>query len=265
MTDELDLLRTSLAQLASEERRRQGGAHPLPEDLVAYGAGELQQAAADAILEHLAVCRPCARLSLGIPSFLDRSASETEQAAFDPATDDSWQKLQTRLRGAPAAPREAAVTAPPIRLPRTRQPERAMLVLAACLAACLIGFPTWIATHRRSPAPPPIVPVNPPERTLGEALPPGAPPTVVQLRAEATALVLYLPAPQAYPRCRVEILDHDGRTSFPAAAAPISSQAILVLLAHEQLPPGEYRLRVFGIESHRRQPLGDYPLRIVAR
>jgi hypothetical protein len=268
MTDELEHLRGSLAQLASETRRRQSGTHPRPEQLAAYAAGELRPAAAEAVLEHLTVCRPCARLVLELPAFLATPAREREPAARDPEADRAWQELQDRLRPAPAAPSApSAATARPDEgssaRSRTGPPRRTILLLAACLAACLLGFPAWIVTHGRSRVPPPIVPVNPPERTLGEPQPPGPQPTTLRLDAEAAALVLYLPASQAYPRFDVEILDRDGRTTFPAAAAPISPQEILVLLAHEQLPPGDYRLRVVGIDSHRRQQLGDYSLRIV--
>jgi hypothetical protein len=266
MTDELEHLRGSLAQLASETRRRQSCAHPRPEDLAAYATGELRAAAAEAVLEHLTVCRPCARLLLGLPAFLAKAALAPElEATADPETDDAWRELQDRLRAGPAAP-AAAVSGPDEgsgERPRARPRRQAILALAACLAACLIGFPAWIVTQERSRVPPPIVTVNPPERMLGATPPAATPAAALRLDAEASALVLYLPAPQAYPRLRVEIESGDGKTRSPAAAAPISPQAVLVLLTREQLPPGDYRLRVLGVDSHRRQPLGDYPLRIV--
>jgi hypothetical protein len=263
LTDDLEHLRGSLAQLAEETRRRQGGTHPRPEALIAHSAGELEPAAAEAILDHLSVCRPCARLVLGIPAFLEAPAPGARQAAYDPETNASWEALWARLRQGPTLPFARAVRAD--ERERRHQPHLALLALAAALAGCLIGFPIWIATHGRSPVPPPIVSINPTERTLGETPSPGTFPATLRLNAEAAALVLYLPAPQPYPRFRVEILDRRGRTASPANAAPISQQAILVILTHEQIPPGEYRLRVFGVDSRRQQPLGEYPLRIVAR
>jgi hypothetical protein len=263
-SDDLERLRGSLGRLASEARRRQGAAHPSAEDLVAYGAGELKPAAAEAILEHLAVCPPCTRLVLSLPAFSE--AQEPEQAAFDPETDAAWQALAARLQAGPtvpAAPEERTAERPPrILIP---PPRPATLALAACLAVCVIGFSAWILTHGRSRVPPPIVPINPPERTLGETPPPGVPPPALRLDAEAAALVLYLRAPQTYPRLRVEILNRDGKISSPAAAAPIDPQEVLVLLTREQLPPGDYRLRVVGLDANRQQALGDYPLRILGR
>jgi hypothetical protein len=228
MTDELIHLRSSLAQLAGETRRRQGSSHPPPEALAAYAAGELQPAAAEVLLEHLAVCRSCALLLLGFPAFLAATGQEPEPRAR------------------------------PLR-------RRAVVALAACLAACLIALAAWMAAPGRSRVPPRIVAVNPPEQTLGETAPPGAPPPALRLDAEATALVLYLRAPQTWPSLRVEVLDREGKVGAPAAAAAIAPQAVLVLLTREQLPAGDYRFRVLGIEPHRQQTLDDYPLRILAR
>jgi Putative zinc-finger len=233
MTDELERLRGSLAQLANETRRRQGGTHPRPEELVSYAAGELPTAAAEAVLEHLTVCPPCVWLVLELPAFPATPAGEPDEGPGE------------RLR--------------------IRRPRQVILALAACLAACLIGFPLWIATHGRSRLPPPIMLVNPPELKLGETPPAGTPLPALRLDAEAAALSLYLPAHQDYPRFRVEVLDRAGKISSPAAAASLGPQTILVLFTREQLPPGDYRLRVFGVESHGQQPLADYPLRIEAR
>jgi hypothetical protein len=61
------------------------------------------------------------------------------------------------------------------------------------------------------------------------------------------------------------VLDRAGRARVPAAAAAVGPQAVLVLLTRRQLPAGDYRLRVFGVEAHWQRPLGDYPLRILAR
>jgi hypothetical protein len=271
MTDDLEYLRGSLSQLASETLRRQGGAHPTAEELVAYSAGELPPPAAEAVLEHLAVCRPCTHLVLGLPVFDATPQPEPDETASDPETNDSWQRLQSRLRAGPrpVIGSPAGSDAGTVERVGTHHPRQVNVALAACfaagLAACLIGFPVWIAMHGRSPAPPPIVPVNPPERALGETQPPTAPPTALQLNAEAAALVVFLRVPQADPRIHVEILDAHGKTSSPAAATAISAQEVLVLLTHEQLPPGNYRLLVFSADARHRQLLGDYPLRILAR
>jgi hypothetical protein len=269
MTDELRSLRRELSRLASAALRRQGGAHPPAAELVAYAAGELQPAAAEAMLEHLAVCRLCTRLVVNLPAFDAAQPQEPDAAASDPETMDAWQELLRRLQPgtgpAGALVEESAIDAEPGEQMRASHPLRVDYALAACLAACLIGFPLWIALHGRSPVPPRIVPVNATERPLGPTQHPAAPPKALSLDAEAAALVLYLRAPQADMRVRVEIQDAAGKTSHPAAAAAIGPQVVLVLLTHEQLPPGDYRLLIFGGEAHPQQLLGDYPLRILQR
>jgi anti-sigma factor RsiW len=264
MTDELERLRASLAQLASETRSRQGDTHPSPEELISYSAHELPQDAAEAILEHLAVCRPCARLVLGIPAFLETPPDELG-AASSLEADTAWQALRARL---PREPAGRSIHARPraIAWLGSHEPRPATLALAACLAGSLIGFSLWIATHGRSQAAPPIVIMN-----LSEGVRRGAtghheePVPVLDLDAEASALVLYLPPDHHFPRYSVVILPAKGKPRTPAAVAPISPQALLVLLTYRELSPGEYRLHVSGIDSGQTQFLGEYPLKIAAR
>jgi len=86
----------------------------------------------------------------------------------------------------------------------------------------------------------------------------------IRLDVPAAALVLYLSSPQGYPQYRVEIQAASGKTSSPAVAAPISPQSILVLLTYRQLAPGDYRIRVFGVESGQTKPVEEYPFRVLA-
>ncbi|HEY6322566.1 MAG TPA: zf-HC2 domain-containing protein, partial [Thermoanaerobaculia bacterium] len=100
MNDEPDDLAGSLEELASDARRRQGpDAHPSPETLTAYDAGELTPAAAEDVREHLAVCRHCARLLLDLQAFLDAPVADLESP--DVEADASWQAIQARLPGPP--------------------------------------------------------------------------------------------------------------------------------------------------------------------
>jgi hypothetical protein len=293
MSDEVKHSHESLAQLACEARRRQGFEHPSPEELIAFRSGELQAASAEVLLDHLAICRDCAQLALEIPAFLLPPSAGEMHAVPDSQSSASWEAFRSRLRAEPASPpvparaepageRPADAVEDPLDLlelppsasavaPVWLQPRTplAMRALAACLAAGVIGLSLWIATHGHSREQSRFVALGPSEQQRSEVS--ANPETrLVQIRlgAEATGLIFFLPGQrplsQPYPRFRVEFRSADGRTFSPAAAAPVTQQAVVVLLTYRQLAPGDYLARVLGVDSGREQVIQVYPLRVLA-
>jgi hypothetical protein len=290
MSDESQRLRTSIAQLAGAARRRPDFGHPGVEDVAAYCAGELPAAAAEALLEHLSVCRECAQLAREVPAFLQPPAAAEEEKLVE-ARSASWEAFRTRLRAEPASPAappatEAAAFAPggerthderepplparpaaPARRFRSRT-SSSLLALAAGLAVGALGLSLWIAAHGPSQKAS-ILFVFPPEQQRGGKQPAREAPAVqTRLDAAATILVLDLPShlaapPLPYAAIRVELRGPDGAIRSPAVAEAINPRQVLAVLARHQLPPGEYRLRVLGLGSGRDQLIQEYPLRVL--
>lgn len=285
MNDEPGGLRESLAELASEARQRQGpDAHPSPETLTAYDAGELTPAAAEDVREHLAVCGHCARLLLDLQAFLGTPVADLESP--DAEADASWHAIRARLPGPPERAgrrREAsgaawgAVAAPGT--PRRESPRRAwprLAVAATFAGVALVAVPLWIVVWRLSSPelPPATLELSTPEGHRGTAEPPPPPPATVHAEAASTTLLLRLAGAQLNLRFRVELLAVAARGTggargagggaVPAPAVKIvDSRTLVLVLARRQLPPGRYQLRVFDAEQPPAEPLGNFLFQVV--
>jgi Putative zinc-finger len=272
MNDEPGGLRESLTDLATEARNRQGpDAHPSPETLTAYDAGELTPAAAEDVREHLAVCRHCARLLLDLQAFLDAPVADVESP--DAEADTSWHAIRARLPVPPERSgrrREArgaawGATAAP-GTPRRAWPGLA--VAATFVGVALIAVPLWIvARHLSSPElPPAMLELSTPEGHRGTAEPPPLPPATVHAQAASTTLLLRLARPQPDLRFRVELLAVGAGASrdLPAPAVKIvDSRTLVLVLARRQLSPGRYQLRVLDVEQPSAEALGDFLFQVV--
>lgn len=123
-----------------------GGEHPAPELLERLKAGTLEPETAEALRDHLAVCRDCvARWRSPEPFARAEQASEFETAAF-------WRSLRPRLaeidaeigaesEAEPVAVRTTAAASPVSTTPRWQ-------ALAAVLLAGVIGLSFWVARQR---------------------------------------------------------------------------------------------------------------------
>jgi len=263
----------SLQEVARQALARQGpGAHPRPQTLTAYDAGELDAAAAEEVQEHLAICVHCARLLLDLPAFLappetpgmpvpgagPAAAADLAAAALDAANrtaqaaavERSWGEIRKHL---PAAPSPAAM--PLARLRRGtlggagRRPAawRPLQLLAAALVLALLAVPLWLAARRLLPR----APVLPAQAELLRAIEtrrgaqgaaePAAPAAVVHASAASASLVLVLGADRPDLRFRVEIQSED------AAAQPAARTRGRDGAPHAARSP---RLPPLAIDSH---------------
>jgi hypothetical protein len=199
MKDEPESLAEALGALAREARLRQGpGAHPSPETLTAYHAGELSAAAEEEVREHLAVCRHCAQLLLGLPAFLEPPTPLLEGP--DAAAEAAWEELRKRLPGPPEPTRGRSQPPTP-----WRSGLRPLLLAAAVLLFALVAVPLWIiARQLSSPEPPPAyVELLPTEGRRGSSQPAAVP---VAVHADAaTILVVHLAKEQPNLRFLVEL------------------------------------------------------------
>lgn len=270
------------AELARQERRRQGGVHPSRERLIAYEAGELDPAESNELQEHLAVCRSCAQTVLDVRRFREIVEAEDLDALKGPGevpgkaeTEASWQALRLRLASAPAGP--AAPAASWGRFHRWTRSPVTVAALAAGLAACLIGFPLWIASQPatgRSALPVVFYPGIGGEvvRSVGAGQP-----VSIRLSEAPAVLALPLPGETAFPSYRIEILTPSGELRLTADVSPIPlasaaagvarpedaspTRYLAVELTRGQLAPGDYRVRIIGRNGSRGEVLAEHALR----
>jgi hypothetical protein len=156
------------------------------------------------------------------------------------------------------------------RFRRSTIPPAVTYALAAALAGCLVGFSSWIATHR-APGPSPSVLTT----AAGAEVTRGADndePIEVASTAGLAVLILPLPEGPPFPSYRVEILTAAGdlrltvETDPTAVAAPPHTAAapqplLTIALPPERLPAGEYRLRILGLRDGHGEALAEHPLR----
>jgi hypothetical protein len=262
MSDEAEDVVTALHELARRARRKEGaGAHPAPEALTAYHAGELSASAAEELQEHLAVCPLCARLLLDLPGFLEPPAPP---AARDEEADADWGELRKHL----PVPSTSAALRPRVAAVSRLSPPRLARLLAAALLAVAIGTPLgWILARRAA------APELPPESMALEAgevqrgNPEPAAPAIVHTAAAASVLVLHLAREQSNLRFRVELWGA-GAPAAPSVTPPhalqaIDSHTLLLILARRQLAAGRYSIRVVDPEQRSREPLGEFAILVV--
>jgi hypothetical protein len=256
--------------------------HPTDRQLSDYQDDRLSPAEEDEIQEHLVACPDCREALLSLAEFQELMETEelatTAGASHLPSasqTEASWQRMRARLSaGRPEVLPTPAPAPPPTHRPRRRTISRPVLALAASLAACLIGFPLWIATHGSSGALIVLPPLDRGEVARGSA----TEPATVRL-AEAPALVaLALPPRASYPAYRLEVRTPRGDLLLTSPGAPIPTamapgpqpstagarplRLLALALGRDQLPPGDYRLRLVGLRGSRGEVLSEYPLRV---
>jgi hypothetical protein len=242
--------------------RRDLDPHPSPDELLAYDAGKLPAAEETRIQSHLALCSHCLELLLDFGSLSAReSRGEHSITAGEQAA--AWQSLQTRLA---ALAEETA----PRRRPRLRLASpRPAYALAAALLIGVVGlsFRVWhlergLADLSQPQVNAPVVDLLPASPLRGE---PGER-AVVELAPASRFFALIL-SPKGAPDdagYRVEIRDAGGRSVWSEDGLEKNPHgSFTLILPRGFLRPGEYRLRLYGLEAGREQLIEEFPLRIV--
>ena len=239
----------------AEEARRQEGEHPAPERLVAYAGGGLEEAEAEELRDHLALCRECSRQVLELRAF-PGSAPAADVPELSPReVEREWRRLWGSVQA--AEPRPAAWQ---------RVGPRAPWVpwaLAAGLLVTTLGASAWVVAL---------------QRRLGEPAQPRTDAVLVEwtatggtLRGEpvvSSAAAPLVVAVQAAPRrdeggFRWEIVGAGGRRVWrsPPLPRPARDRFVLQLPAHF-LAPGGYRLRLTASGPQGSRELAVQELRI---
>ena len=249
-------LRDALDELAAD--LRSGRAHPEPDALAAYHAGELPPAEERAIQDHLAACGECAGLLLDLEGLSQLDFGAGSGLA---GKEEVWRGL----REAVAAGEQGKAAPRVLAFPRrsVASSPRWLQGLAAALLAATIGLSGWVVSLRQAlqeaaePRPAQVLPLS--TLTLrGEATGRG----VLAVKAAApVVLTIRTPLWSRSTRYRVVIERASGEEVWRIGElAPDRGGALpLVSLGPRALAPGEYRIRVVGEGG---EQIADQPLHV---
>ena len=260
---------TDLKQAARDlaaERRRDG--HPEAVELSAYAGKALPAERKDEVQEHLASCVECTRLLADFLDFDELSPPDGFERLTDVDVAAARRRLHRNLE-------QRAATAPPAAVRGTRwtgtfASPRPLQLLAAALAAAVIGLTFWGVSQQRSlhrlqqpevnVATHDIEPVGSDQLRGG----PAAGPTVIDGAAGSAILILQLPEVQSHPAYRVAIRASDSREIWSRAGAvrdPVLGNFAL------RLPPGalrtgRYEIEIFGVDGGREERVARYAIEV---
>jgi hypothetical protein len=249
------VLRDAVRALAAEARSVEKD-HPMPDELVDYQAGDLNQKERARIQDHLAVCPDCARAVLEMDAFPDVGVLP---AAVRPSGRDlaaAWERFQDRT-----GPRWPARRRP-FRVPVPRYGLAAALALAI-LALAFHSGRLWEGSARGALQ---VVDLLPPGDAVRSASP-GPGEGAVRLEPWARGLVLLLPLGaaegeegEARPAHEVVITAADGRERWREGGLHGGPDGTLVLVVPRRLPPGAYRVRLYDAAALGRPAEAEYEL-----
>lgn len=251
--DEKPPLDAALRHLA-EQQRRSLTSHPTPQELAAYHAGELPPEAEARILDHLAICRECSDLLLDLSGFADLKPPEGVPELTDEQVEQDWQALRSRMRvgegGTEEEGRVAAVV--PIRSvgPAPKQERSYWLPIAASLLAVLgFSFGLYQSVQVAELSRPRVMrEIFPAELERGPSLP--------SISARDGGVIHLEPGPeQDYPSYEADIVrGEEVLARIPIG--PIDGSAPVIIPV---LEPGDYHIRLFGLEGGKRKLSSDFP------
>jgi hypothetical protein len=241
-----DAWKRSIRALLDEERR-QAGAHPSPEELLDYHAGDLAPAARERVQDHLVLCESCSRTVLDLESFpqVEPAREEDRLSRFELEAD--WRRL-----------RKAAVSRVPA--PRTRLVD----ALAASLLLATVGLSLWVGRLRdevRELSGPradvyvaDLVPSGQESRGEKEEL------VRVPAWAERVLLLLNLAGAGSGTEYRVEVLGPGARVLWSRSGLRRSPDGTFALeVPARLLPAGSYRVRLLDEAG---KPVAEYGFRV---
>jgi anti-sigma factor RsiW len=224
--------------------------HPALEELAAYHRGELPEAEAERVREHLALCRDCADLLLDWRDF-----ARDEPAGAASAAAAAWERDRVGvrvgvLRRVGAAPRRA--------------PLVPWLAAAAAAAVALVLAVLWwqARSELRQPRQVELAFVAPDGSAVLRGM--EEEPEVVAAPGARPVVALYVPEPEEYPRYEARIVPPAGEeAAFVIELSPRPSEPFVVQLGKDP-EPGPYEVTLFGVADGERQEVATYSFRVHA-
>lgn len=263
--------------LAHRRRERSAAASQAPgeEELIAYATGELSGPQAEAVRDWLAADESAARLVLEIRQSLASQppAGEVPLSPAELAAD--WARLERRL-GAAGGTQLALAE------PAHRQPYASASIAWAVAASALLlaaGLGAWgllssrekarleqeVRAHGEAQANAPYAFLEPARERVRDAEGSRARPRL-EVGTQPSFVCLSPPAGSEHRVFEVEVegLEPGGRPPWTLVKDLRfdRGQRLLFSVTRRALPPGLYRLRLFGLAATGRQELADYEVEV---
>ena len=244
--------------------------HPGLDRLAAYHGGELPEAEAERVREHLSRCRECADLLLDWRDF-----ARDEPAGAASAAAAAWARDRERVRagvarrvGAGSSERRGEAAGEAAAARQRAAPRRAPLVpwlaaAAALTAAAVLGGLWWQerAENRR-----------PRQVALASVAPEGS--SVLRGREEETevltspdsrpVVLLNLGELPAFPRYEARVEPPAGEDAASVVEIDPGLGDVLALELGADPEPGGYRVILFGVADGERREVAAYRFRVQA-
>lgn len=229
----------TLVRAAADDARASLGAHPSPEQLVAYHAGELDAATCESMQDHLALCHECAAVVLAADEFL-----EGDDAPADAGS---------------AAAGEGVTPMPSAKGVRLWTYSGWAVAATVVIAMGVLGRFSPTPTTPRAEANVVVRALTPLdlERERGEATP--------ETTDRDASVVLILGVPDALRTpARVEFVA-EGARDKPVLTVPDlvpnAEGSLTLFVPKSRLPAGAYVVRLFGAAASDK-PVAEYALRL---
>lgn len=226
------------------------GGHPDLDRLAAYHEGELPEAEAERVREHLSLCRECADLLLDWRDF-----ARGEPAGAASATAAAWERDRERVR---EGVRRRVGVAP------RRAPITPWVVAAAASVACVILAALWWQARSELGEPRQV--------EIASVVPEGS--SVLRGREDEAEILagpgsrpvvlLNLAELPDFPRYEARIVPPAGEEAASVLElSPRPGEPFTVQLGRDP-EPGEYRVVLFGVDGGDPQEIAAYRFRVQA-
>ena len=249
MTDDDKDLEELFAPL--RETARDPVDHPTPEELDAYHAKELSSEEEERIREHLVACRECADLVLDLQAF-SVAARQPDTGVVDFEQAAAWRDLREKLPFRPEPGTEPVKT-----IPRRRgffAPLRSARGIAAVLAVAVVSG--VLVYQLREPVKVQEVTVDPWGSFRGGE---GESQTI-SLPAK---IWLRVPPDDSSPDYRADLYQGEQKVETISDLRKDDLSNVLLELPSGCLEPGEYEIRLAGLEDGQERVIETYRILIM--
>lgn len=266
--------RNEMVRVAIQEylamTKRQGGAHPEPDELIAYHEGGLAFEDERRVQDHLLGCRECATLLADYGGLTDPDFGSDEDIP-ESAVEVIWDKVRDEIRKNPSLSEPGTPSnVVPFRKPEARPSKspRWLQPLAAMLLFSTLALSAWVANLQdrvkelSSPQPnAPVLDLYPAGSTRGEGGP--AVQTVPQ-DVRLFTIILNPPGRTQFEAYEVEILDVGGDVvRSERGLEPNRFGSFSLTVPRDVLGAGDFHIRLVGIgPGGARQAIEEYALRV---
>ena len=262
-------------------KREELGEPPTPDELLAYREGRLDPAARERLEARIAIYPEAARTLADLAAFPDIEPAPGVKDVSAEEVAARWRSFRQKLPDRPTNPVPSKPPAPepaPILRHEPRAPQAphahsgspARGLAAAASVALAVGLGGGYLAGRASLDPAPSSSINVTIRDLqptgegGERTGGASDPVELPEESEELLLILNTDDPGTFAAYTAEIVDAQGaRVWSRDRLQPTEVGAFHVSFRRNVLPPGTYRIELFGQAGEDRRLLETYELRIV--